>query len=237
MSRVVSLFLPPWPRIASGGGTPARHRVIARWGRSCRRPPHCRKEEDRLCQGGKQPIWNAVCSRTFTSSCAMKPCARFLYLLLVKLNSSTGICISAERPWPVGAMFSFRRRSKLVLNVVAEAVMYPEAVTTNGDDGKSPLPGKKPGWAVDYGRLTPLIVKAVQELKADNDNLRHEVEEPPSCSCTLISGEALGRDRTKATDWLITDRRKLIRACPSMIFNQHQTNERDGYTPISSLPQ
>jgi trimeric autotransporter adhesin len=43
---------------------------------------------------------------------------------------------------------------------------YPEAVTVGGDD-----PKKKP-WAVDYGRVTPLLVKAIQELKADNDDLR-----------------------------------------------------------------
>jgi hypothetical protein len=44
--------------------------------------------------------------------------------------------------------------------------IYPEAVSVGGDD-----PKKQP-WSVDYGRLTPLIVKSIQELKADNDNLR-----------------------------------------------------------------
>jgi hypothetical protein len=43
--------------------------------------------------------------------------------------------------------------------------IYPEAVAVGGDD-----PKKNP-WGVDYGRLTPLIVKAVQELKAENDEL------------------------------------------------------------------
>lgn len=48
--------------------------------------------------------------------------------------------------------------------------IYPEAVTVGGKD-----PVKNP-WMVDYGRMTPLLVKAVQELKADNDNLRQEFE-------------------------------------------------------------
>ena len=43
--------------------------------------------------------------------------------------------------------------------------VYPEAVTVGGDD-----PQKKP-WSVDYGRLTPLLVKAVQEVKAELDAL------------------------------------------------------------------
>ena len=57
--------------------------------------------------------------------------------------------------------------------------LYPEAVAVGGDDAK-----KKP-WGVDYGRLTPLLVRSLQELKtlfdgdheeivrlkADNDNL------------------------------------------------------------------
>jgi Chaperone of endosialidase len=69
--------------------------------------------------------------------------------------------------------------------------LYPEAVAVGGDD-----PKKKP-WAVDYGRVTPLLIKAIQELKslfdsdhdmlakdhdeitklkADNDNLRARVD-------------------------------------------------------------
>jgi hypothetical protein len=44
--------------------------------------------------------------------------------------------------------------------------VYPEAVTPGGAD-----PHAKP-WAVEYGRLTPLLVKSVQELKAENDNLK-----------------------------------------------------------------
>jgi hypothetical protein len=40
--------------------------------------------------------------------------------------------------------------------------VFPSAVTTNGDDGAGPLATLP--WSVDYGRITPLIVKAVQDI-------------------------------------------------------------------------
>ena len=44
--------------------------------------------------------------------------------------------------------------------------VFPDAVTVGGDD-----PGTRP-WSVNYGRVTPLLVSAIQELKAENDVLR-----------------------------------------------------------------
>lgn len=41
--------------------------------------------------------------------------------------------------------------------------VFPWAVTTNGDNGTVPL-GTSTPWSVDYGRITPLIVKAVQDI-------------------------------------------------------------------------
>jgi FtsZ-binding cell division protein ZapB len=46
--------------------------------------------------------------------------------------------------------------------------VIPQAVTVGGDD-----PATNP-WQVDYGRLTPFLVKAVQELKTRNDALQAE---------------------------------------------------------------
>lgn len=54
--------------------------------------------------------------------------------------------------------------------------VYPEAVTTNGDNGQTPLKDKSKPWSVDYGRVTPLIIKAVQELKVANDTTASRTE-------------------------------------------------------------
>lgn len=83
--------------------------------------------------------------------------------------------------------FAFRADPShtIVTGFIAQELekVFPEAVTTNGDDGETPLKGKSKPWSVDYGRVTPLIVKATQELngkvdeltvqlKAANDNIK-----------------------------------------------------------------
>jgi endosialidase-like protein len=42
--------------------------------------------------------------------------------------------------------------------------VFHDAVTTNGDNGEVPLGASSTPWQVDYGRITPLIVKAVQDI-------------------------------------------------------------------------
>jgi Chaperone of endosialidase/Protein of unknown function (DUF2793) len=42
--------------------------------------------------------------------------------------------------------------------------VFKGAVSTNGDDGVVPLASGDSPWMVDYGRVTPLIVKAIQDL-------------------------------------------------------------------------
>lgn len=49
-------------------------------------------------------------------------------------------------------------------------VVYPQAVTVGGDDAKV-----QP-WSVDYGRLTPLLVKAVQDQQAQIQALQTRLE-------------------------------------------------------------
>lgn len=53
---------------------------------------------------------------------------------------------------------------------------YPDAVQTNGDDGVVPLGKEAKPWMLDYGRVTPLIVNAVKDLKAINDNQAAEAK-------------------------------------------------------------
>ncbi|MFD0986115.1 tail fiber domain-containing protein [Methyloligella solikamskensis] len=69
--------------------------------------------------------------------------------------------------------------------------VFPEAVATNGDDGQAPLEEGAQPWSVDYGRLTPLLVKAVQDLKAANDNQAAELEHLRQELRELREGQAI----------------------------------------------
>ena len=57
--------------------------------------------------------------------------------------------------------------------------IFPDAVATNGDNGLTPLKQGATPWTVEYGKVTPLIVKSIQDLKAEKDtdikNLREQV--------------------------------------------------------------
>lgn len=60
--------------------------------------------------------------------------------------------------------------------------VYPEAVTVGGEDAS------KHPWNVDYGRMTPLVVKSIQDLKARNDHLEARVAELEALVARLTSG-------------------------------------------------
>jgi hypothetical protein len=53
---------------------------------------------------------------------------------------------------------------------------FPDAVTGEKDDVYTSTGNIKP-QSVDYGRITPLLVKAIQELKAQNDDLQQQINE------------------------------------------------------------
>jgi hypothetical protein len=50
--------------------------------------------------------------------------------------------------------------------------IYPEAVSTNGDNGITPLGATSTPWSVDYGRITPLIIKSVQDIANLSDTFK-----------------------------------------------------------------
>ena len=49
--------------------------------------------------------------------------------------------------------------------------IFPSAVTTNGDNGVDPLGATSTPWSVDYGRVTPLLAKSIQELNIKLEDL------------------------------------------------------------------
>ncbi|QEC66619.1 hypothetical protein FRZ67_04640 [Panacibacter ginsenosidivorans] len=49
--------------------------------------------------------------------------------------------------------------------------IFPQAVSKPRDNNE---PAEKNPWMVDYGRLTPLIIKAVQELSGQNEKLKRQ---------------------------------------------------------------
>jgi hypothetical protein len=55
--------------------------------------------------------------------------------------------------------YNFKTDTRQEHGLIAQEVhgVYPLAVVVGGDD-----PGKEP-WMIDYGRLTPLLIKAIQQ--------------------------------------------------------------------------
>ncbi len=49
--------------------------------------------------------------------------------------------------------------------------IFPWAVSTNGDNGIDPLTGTSTPWSVDYGRITPLLAKSIQDLNLKLEDL------------------------------------------------------------------
>jgi len=56
-------------------------------------------------------------------------------------------------------------------------VVFPYAVTTRGDNGLDPLGASSTPWGVDYGRITPLLAKSIQELNLKLEDLATTTQE------------------------------------------------------------
>ena len=48
--------------------------------------------------------------------------------------------------------------------------IIPNVVVEGGEDAK------KHPWSIDYGKITPYLIKAVQELSATIDELKTEIQ-------------------------------------------------------------
>ncbi len=67
------------------------------------------------------------------------------------------------------------------------AAIYPDAVSAGTDDGISPLNGGS-AWSIDYGRLTPLLVKSIQ----DQQNLLGEIADKEALDLALEDAQNEG---------------------------------------------
>ena len=80
-------------------------------------------------------------------------------------------------------------KGKRQVGFVAQEVIgiVPEAVTAPADESKD-------FWSLDYQKLVPVLTKAIQELKAENDALRRRVEaleaRSPNPSSALPAGRS-----------------------------------------------
>jgi hypothetical protein len=80
--------------------------------------------------------------------------------------------------------------------------IFPEAVTTNGDNGIDPLtPGQTP-WMVDYSKLTPLLVKSIQDLNLNLDTITGTVTPAVGSPAESFFTAFFKNLFTKITTWL-----------------------------------
>lgn len=83
---------------------------------------------------------------------------------LDKVSDLRGVTYDMKRDEYPELRFSDKRQLGFLAEEVAEVV--PEVVLQNGDNLKS----------VDYGRLTPLLVEAIKELRQQNEQLMRRIE-------------------------------------------------------------
>ena len=100
-----------------------------------------------------------------SSDSRLKTNVRQLDNVLEKIEKIRGVSFDWNSKYESMGRSSERRE----IGVIAQEVesVFPELVSTWGDEGYR---------AVDYGRLTGVLIEAVKELKAQNEKLREEIE-------------------------------------------------------------
>jgi hypothetical protein len=80
--------------------------------------------------------------------------------------------------------------------------VFPGAVTTNGDNGTDPLaPGKSP-WMVDYSKLTPLLVKSIQDLNLNLEGVAGTITPIAGSASESFVTAFFTNIKTKIGEWL-----------------------------------
>lgn len=78
--------------------------------------------------------------------------------------------------------------SKRMQGLIAQDVynLYPDAISTNGDNGIIPLSASSVSWQIEYGRFTPLIIQSIQDLNNKVDAQQVQImtlRALKSCAC------------------------------------------------------
>ena len=81
------------------------------------------------------------------------------------------------------------------IGVIAQEVeaVFPELVTSHGDERYKGIDSYK---AVDYGRMTAILIEAIKELKTENDAQQQQIA---SLEARLVALEQAGRERNVLT--------------------------------------
>lgn len=88
------------------------------------------------------------------------------------------------------------------------AKIFPGAVIMNGDNGENPLSATATPWQVDYSKVTPLIVKAIQDMNAKIFGTKEvdaiSIEELTASSTIPVDVKlrALGTNMKQVNDYL-----------------------------------
>ncbi len=108
--------------------------------------------------------------------------------------------------------------SQLMTGFIAQQLydLYPFAVS------KGDAAGRKASWMVDYSRLTPLLVKSVQELSSQNDSLKQ-------------SNQALNDKLNALSDKINQIENAMSQCCNSFSSNMQSANQSD--SKISVAPR
>jgi hypothetical protein len=93
--------------------------------------------------------------------------------------------------------YSFKSdpNKKVVTGLMAQELydVFPQSVSKPGDNDK---PAEKNPWMVDYGSVTPLIIKAVQEQQEMIDELKKQIDELKALLISQNKGSEADKKQT-----------------------------------------